>query len=427
MSSSCLFDLFPTEIIRDIGIHFPLVEIPNISQICKKFNQSIGLNEDFWHKRFVLDYEYDPIDYRGSWKELYKKEKSKKVWTFGYNQFGQLGLGDNEDRNLPTEIENFRVKEVSGGACHMVVIDMENNVWTFGCNGSGQLGLGDNQDTNVPTQISNLKVRQVSCGEIHTVIIDIEDNVWTFGWNEYGQLGLGDNKDRNQPTQVLNMKAHQVSAGDNHTVIIDLENNVWTCGWNGNGQLGLGNNKNRKKPTKIPKIKAKQVSTGGDHTVIIDLENNVWTFGSNGFGQLGLGENETRTSVCEPTQVPNIKAHQVSAGGYHTVIIDLNSNVWTCGDNDEGQLGLGDNENRTSVSAPTQVPNLKGKEVSTGAGHTVIIDLEKNIWTFGDNESGELGLEDKENRNQPTQIKNFKGEKVSAGVYHTIMIGTRII
>ena len=427
MSSSCLLDLLPPEIIRDIGLHLPLVEIPKICQTSKKFNQPIGQNEDFWHLKFVLNYKFDPINDRGSWKELYKN--SNKVWTFGNNSNGQLGLDDDQDRtsvSAPTEIEKFRVKEVSGGGRHTVVIDLEKNVWTFGNNEYGQLGLGDNETkrrVSTPTKIPNLKAKQVSVGECHTVIIDLENNVWTFGWNQWEQLGLGINGNRKKPTQIPNIKAHQVSAGGCHTVIIDIENNVWTFGRGESGQLGLGDDENRTsvtRPTKIPNFKARQVSAGGNHTVIIDLEDNVWTCGWNHFGQLGLGDNKHRK---KPTQVPNIKALQVSAGGYYTVMIDIGNNVWTFGSNKFGQLGLGDTQDR---NVPIKIPNLKAEQVSAGENHTVVIDKEKNVWTFGENEY-QLGLGDNEKQYEPTQIQNFKVEKVSAGRFHTIMIGTRIM
>ena len=117
---------------------------------------------------------------------------------------------------------------------------------------------------------------------------------------------------------------------------------------------------------KYPNIKAKAVSCGTNHTMIIDLNNNVWAFGSNNFGQLGLGDNQYRLI---PTQIPNIKAKSVSCS-YHTMIIDLNNNVWAFGQNDHGQLGLGDRQDR---NIPTQIPNIKAKTSSCGHSNTILI------------------------------------------------------
>jgi alpha-tubulin suppressor-like RCC1 family protein len=90
---------------------------------------------------------------------------------------------------------------------------MNDDVWICGFNGNGQLGLGDNINRNVFTQILNLKAKQVSAGNKHTAAIDLNNDVWSFGSNENGQLGLGDNKDRNESTQIPNLKAKKISVG----------------------------------------------------------------------------------------------------------------------------------------------------------------------------------------------------------------------
>jgi alpha-tubulin suppressor-like RCC1 family protein len=123
---------------------------------------------------------------------------------------------------------------------------------------NGQLGLGDNIDRNVPVQIQDLKVKQVSAGSRFTVAIDLEDNVWVFGANEYGQLGLNDCSDRNVPTKIPNLKAKQVSTGYEHTAVMDLNNDIWVFGSNNYGRLGSGDyEKIKYAPTRIENIKAK--------------------------------------------------------------------------------------------------------------------------------------------------------------------------
>lgn len=57
---------------------------------------------------------------------------------------------------------------------------VEHNLWAWGRNGSGQLGLGDNEHRNIPIQIPNLKAKQIAAGANHTLIIDNENNIWFF-------------------------------------------------------------------------------------------------------------------------------------------------------------------------------------------------------------------------------------------------------
>jgi len=100
-------------------------------------------------------------------------------------------------------------------------------------------------------------------------------------------------------------------------------------------------------------------------------DNNVWV----------CGEYECET-VSSPRQIPNIKAKQIAAGHGHTIIIDLENNVWAFGDNRYGQLGLSDYDYRYNF---TQINNFEAKQVSTGKNYTILIDYTNNVWTFGDN------------------------------------------
>lgn len=58
---------------------------------------------------------------------------------------------------------------------------VENNVWGFGLNNHGELGLGDNRKRNVPTRIPDLKAKQIVAGFAHTLVIDVDDNLWSCG------------------------------------------------------------------------------------------------------------------------------------------------------------------------------------------------------------------------------------------------------
>jgi len=79
-------------------------------------------------------------------------------------------------------------------------------IYTFGNNYKGQLGLGDEIDKNVPTLIPNLEdVVQISAGESHSLILSNNGQIYVFGNNDHGQLGLKDNDNRNVPTEVMSI------------------------------------------------------------------------------------------------------------------------------------------------------------------------------------------------------------------------------
>jgi alpha-tubulin suppressor-like RCC1 family protein len=358
---------------------------------------------------------------------LYQREHCN-VFTFGSNERGQLGFEEcfevvNEDA---TQISEIHAKAVSGGDDHTLLIDLDDNVFVF--------GDYDCADSFI-TQIPKIKAMAVSAGRDYSILIDLENNVWTFGNNDHGQLGLGDTDNRSVPTQILGIKAMAVSAGGCHSILIDLDGNVFTFGLNDCGQLGLGDTDNRSVPTQILGIKAKAVSAGrgfGEgHSILIDLDGNVFTFGCNDRGQLGLGDTDNRsvpTQSVSLLQIP-IKAKAVSAGSSHSILIDLDDKVFTFGSNEYGQLGLYVPDWRkvykNSRFIPTQIPEIKAKAVSAGTSHSILIDLDNDVYTFGNNESGELGVGHTENSYEPLLIDGIKATAVSAGGNHCIIIGQK--
>jgi alpha-tubulin suppressor-like RCC1 family protein len=428
------FSYLSNDNIRQIALQLNINDIYYYCLYNARFNDIVCNDNWFWKEKFLIDFgqpEYDTVD---DWKTLYKNYGSVYI-------FGEFGVSESQ---TPTKIPNFRFKSVSSGAYHTVTIDFNGNMWTFGSNFNGQLGLNNKNFQHTPTKIPllsfgipDLKFKYVSAGLNYTVGIDINNDVWTFGENGYGQLGLGDFTNRMIPTIIPfaslglhNIKFQFVSAGSHHTLAIDLNNNVWGFGGNANGQLGLGHTRGMPIPTKIPHFKAKSVSCGHTHTVALDLNNNLWSFGDNDYGQLGLGDADNRET---PTKIhfddfglPNLKFKSAVAARHYTVVLDFNDNVWVFGMNDHGQLGLGDVKKRR---IPTKIPfgafgmpELKVKSIFAGMAVTMIIDSNDDVYAFGSNSKGQLGVGDKINKLKPTKINNFKAKYIANGYLHTIAL-----
>ena len=217
----------PIDCIFEIGLSTPLQDLTNLCLSNSELNKILCGNEKFWKARYIRDFgiplTLTPIKEIENWKILYRNEIGGEVWTFGNNNDVQLGLGDKINRNIPTRIQNIKAKAkyVACGGGHTIIIDKEENVWAFGDNEHGQLGLGNEINRKIPTKIPNIKAKSVACGYLHTMIIDKNENVWTFGINTSGQLGLGDVMDRLIPTQIQNIKAKKVTCGNYHTIIIE--------------------------------------------------------------------------------------------------------------------------------------------------------------------------------------------------------------
>uniref|UniRef100_K3XGU2 RCC1-like domain-containing protein n=1 Tax=Setaria italica TaxID=4555 RepID=K3XGU2_SETIT len=155
---------------------------------------------------------------------------SGALLTFGWGLYGQCGQGNTEDVLSPTcvsSILGIKMQDVAAGLWHTVCTSVDGDVYSFGGNQFGQLGTGSDQAETVPklvdaTSLENKNARSVSCGARHSAIITDEGEVFCWGWNKYGQLGLGDSMDRNVPCSVPVDTYHplNVSCGWWHTLVL---------------------------------------------------------------------------------------------------------------------------------------------------------------------------------------------------------------
>jgi E3 ubiquitin-protein ligase HERC3 len=388
-----------------------------------------------------------------------------KCW--GYNTFGQLGLGDAQNRgdapnqmgaNLPTANlgPGRTALQFSGAYASHTCARLDNGtVKCWGWNFSGQLGLGDAQNRgDAPNQMgANLPTVDLGPGRTalqlsgsggHTCARLDNGTVKCWGENGSGQLGLGDLQDRgNAPNQMgANLPtvdlgpgrtALQLSAGNAHTCA-RLDNGTVKCWGNNNyGQLGLGffsqhrgtgpNQMGSNLPTLDlgPGRTALQISAGSQHTCARLDNGTVRCWGENRLGQLGLGDIRTRGDA--PNQMgsnlptvdlgPGRSAIQLVAGIEHTCARLDDGTVKCWGRNDSGELGVGDAKHRgdepNEMGANLAMVNLGlGRttlELSAGGGHTCARLDDGTVKCWGGNNRGQLGLGDAQNRgDQPNEM-----------------------
>lgn len=171
-------------------------------------------------------------------------------------------------------------------------------------------------------------------------------------------------------------------------------NNLLGFGSNSQGKLGLDTRFHIRKPTEIKVdgklFKAKDIACGQRHSLIIDLNDVLWGMGNNENGQLGINVDKVR----HPTRIMKDgnpwKVKQIACGDNHSLIIDMNDEVWVFGNNDKGQLGLGDTIER---KYPTKINDLKVLQISANYDTSFIIDDNHYLWASGHNEYGQFGIE----------------------------------
>lgn len=196
---------------------------------------------------------------------------STKIYTFGRNDFGQLGSGDTIDRKLPSLVDSLRGQRVTSLACgqyHTVVSTSEIGVQSCGKNDYGQLGVESTESQKnfvvVKGALDGTKIRHLRCGYYHTIVLAAGGHVFGFGRNDYGQLGLGHTMQRVfGPKEIDSIEGKgicRVSAGCYHTVLIGSDGMLYVFGRNHHGQLGTGDTSERHSPFPVDTFLGKRVA-----------------------------------------------------------------------------------------------------------------------------------------------------------------------
>ena len=297
----------------------------------------------------------------------------------------------------------------AAGDYHNITLSNDGVVHSFGSNNYGELGLVGHNNVSLPTPIPNLpKIMEISCGSYFTVCIDNEGGLWSFGYNNHGQLGTRNTTSYNIPQKIKHIPpVLSVSCGCYHALIITNDSNLWSCGSNYEGQLCLGNkagDQSKYQQTSFQQIS--KISAGGYHSLFQNNKEEIFGCGKNNYGQAGLGHfNHPQRNV---TLIPNLPLNivQFCSGFYHSLFLDSEGNIFSVGNNEYGQLGLGHNNNQNELN---QIPNIPPIRSISCVGHSsYLVDIDGNLWSFGYNHYGQLGHDDKANKNIPIKIESIK-------------------
>ena len=393
------------------------------------------------------------------------------LYMWGENRVGQLGTGDTVDQIFPTEIlfgsflgPDETIKQVSLGKNFSAAIindGTKDHLYMWGDNSYGQLGTGDTENKLVPTEVTigdyalteDETIKQIGVGEgfgevISAIVNDgTNDHLYMWGDNSYGQLGLGDKENRSLPTEVSvgnsssneNATLKQVSIGAEHSGVImndGTNDHLYMWGSNLSGQLGIRTSKEELLPKDITtggfelqsNQKIKKISFGYLHSgaIVFDgIKDQVYMWGNNLFGQIGTGgilrwmvPTDITIDDYELTDGETITDISLGATFSSAIMNDgTNDHLYTWGDNEYGQLGIG---SKIWKKQPTEVftNGYTLKQVSLGFAHssTIINDgTDDHIYMWGNGEHGQLGIGGnfpKDSKHLPTIIDNSKANKL---------------
>jgi alpha-tubulin suppressor-like RCC1 family protein len=339
-------------------------------------------------------------------------------------EYGFLGIEGVTEAPLLTQMTTTNIIgktpiQVSYGTYHTVVLMSDGTIYSCGYdNGNGWLGIEGVNQAPILTQMTTTHIPsgivpiQVSCGEKHTVVLMSDGTIYSCGIDSSrdGWLGiegvyiariLTQMTTTNIPSGIVPI---QVACGAFHTVVLMSDGTLFGCGYNA-GQLSIEGVDEvpiltQMTTTNIPSgIVPIQVACGFQHTVVLMSDGTLFGCGKNNSNQLGIEgvysvpilTQMTTTNIISKTPI------QVSCGKTHTVVLMSDGTIYSCGyDDGNGWLGI-EGVNHAPILTQITTTNIPSGivpiQVACGINHTVVLMSNGTIYSCGQNNYKQLGIE----------------------------------
>lgn len=311
------------------------------------------------------------------------------------------------------DINPCKIKQISGGGAHTMILMKSGELWACGYNNKGQLGLGDTTNINYFKQVTS-DVKFVSCGYDFTYIIKNDGTLWSCGDGTDYKTGHGMFSEQlTEFTQVTangisnDVKYVACSKGTTtigHAMIIKNDNSLWSVGNGEDGQVGTGEYTIAHNGFKQVATDVEQVCCGKNFSIIKKLDKSVWFTGNDAYCFAGSSTN-TYSRFTEMLGTQDEDILDIMCGSQHFFYREKAEtgriDVWSKGENGDGQLGIGSTTDSKSFNQITQTPM---SIVSCGWSNSFLVTKTGNIWVAGLNGNGQLGLNSTTDKTSFTKI-----------------------
>jgi alpha-tubulin suppressor-like RCC1 family protein len=357
-----------------------------------------------------------------------------RLYSFGADGFGQLGRkgseeGDTGSRAATVELPGARgqVAQVAAGGAHALVVTSTGQLYAFGSNLYGELGRRRNAGRELSNPIPHIvampsssgSVVQAAAGEGFSLTLTSAGKVYAFGDDRMGQLGRpppGGRWPNPSPVpRLVRLRGErgnviEIAAGSADSLVLTSSGQLYSFGANKNGQLGRRAHIGSEKPNSVPTPvalprsagRAMRVAAGASHTLVLTSSGRVYAFGDNSRGQLGRVRG-TRSRAANPkprpVALPGLRGGivQIAAGSADSLILSSRGQLYTFGENSEGELGNGaKSRGETGISTPRPIrfPELDGRitRIFAGDAYSLVQTRGGGLYGFGSDSEGELGI-----------------------------------
>jgi alpha-tubulin suppressor-like RCC1 family protein len=319
------------------------------------------------------------------------------LWAEGSNNYGQLGLSNAVASSPMVQIgTDNNWMEIAAGGEFSIAIKTNGILYTAGRNDFGQLAQGTGGSStfngfNIASAATGSTWTKAAGGYYHALAIDNAGNCYAWGRNNAYQLGNNSNVTSAVPIKIVDNIAKQVAAGEGHSAVVTTTGLLYTWGWNGVGQIGNNGNTFATTPTLIggSPNNIQTVTCGAQFTICANAARQVYGWGDPSALRLNAnisGSAQTTPRLCLTASDSVV---QLTSGSGHTILIQKNGNMFAWGLNANGQLGIGTTANSTSTQLACMTSTLPLNLISFSVAQQQnmyqlqwVTKNEQNVWGF---------------------------------------------
>lgn len=216
------------------------------------------------------------------------------VWASGYNQKGQLGDGTTINKlEEPVKVIGLEnVMAISAGWQHSLALKSDGTIWTWGGNDYGQLGDGTLNGRLQAEELTNIpNCKDIYAGWEKSMALKTDGTVWIWGADYLGSEIL--------PRQFTSLNnVAKIFGGPSHSFVIKNDGSAWGWGVNSFGQLGNGTY-DPVNPVLTPVLVTSitdivAFGMGLEYSLAACSDGSFYAWGTNWSGQLGVGNTDTK-------------------------------------------------------------------------------------------------------------------------------------
>jgi alpha-tubulin suppressor-like RCC1 family protein len=297
------------------------------------------------------------------------------------------------------------VTQIATNGAYSLAVLSNGTVKGTGTNSNGQLGLGNNtnQTSWVLTGLSNITA--VAMGDVHSLALNSSGSLFLTGSGGSGRTGFNSTS-YNVWTNSGLSNVVSMDGGSEFSLAVLSDGTVKATGDNGRGQLGIGNNTRQWVWATSTITNVAKVFTGNQNSYALLNDGTVKVAGYNGYGSLGIGNN-THQSTWQSTSLTSVTKISPHDNGSLALISD--GTVKASGDNAHSNLLFsGSTANTWTTSTITGV-----SDIAISAHHSIFI-VGGVVKVVGRNNVGQLGLGDNTDRSVLTNTALTGASFISA-------------